>query len=182
MYCPKCAAQNLDGAKFCRTCGVDISLVPQAVAGELAKRLDAAEDDSRRPRHSRRRERDGAPLSMEGAVVRLFMGVALGIIAFILSRPGGGGDNWWFYMLIPAFIFLGKGIGALARLDRDKRSAASAAPAATPAADTTRLQPPQRAAALPPRDTGELVAPPPSVTEATTRHLGVPVERKPRDV
>jgi hypothetical protein len=31
--------------------------------------------------------------------------------------------------------------------------------------------------ALPPRDTGEM-SPPPSVTEGTTRHLGVPVERK----
>lgn len=171
MYCPKCAAQNLDDAKYCRACGADISLVPQAVAGELAKRLDAA---ASQPARGGGKE----PPSMEGGVVSLFMGIAFGIIAFVLSRQGGSGDNWWFYMLIPAFIFLGKGIGTLARLSEEKKRAAPAAFAA----DTTHLEQPRRAAALPPRDTEELIAPPPSVTEATTRHLGVPVERKPKDV
>jgi hypothetical protein len=27
MYCPQCAAQNSDGAKFCRTCGTDLEAV-----------------------------------------------------------------------------------------------------------------------------------------------------------
>ncbi|MFN2482444.1 MAG: zinc-ribbon domain-containing protein, partial [Pyrinomonadaceae bacterium] len=36
MFCPKCAAHNLDEAKFCRACGADISLVPQALTGQLA--------------------------------------------------------------------------------------------------------------------------------------------------
>ncbi|MGH9956462.1 MAG: zinc-ribbon domain-containing protein, partial [Pyrinomonadaceae bacterium] len=33
MFCPKCAAQNLDGASYCRVCGANISLVPQAITG-----------------------------------------------------------------------------------------------------------------------------------------------------
>ena len=34
MFCPKCATQNLDGASFCRSCGANISLIPQALAGQ----------------------------------------------------------------------------------------------------------------------------------------------------
>ena len=36
MFCPKCATQNLDGASFCRTCGANISLVPQALTGQMS--------------------------------------------------------------------------------------------------------------------------------------------------
>ena len=35
MFCPKCAAQNLDGASFCRVCGANVSLIPQALSGQL---------------------------------------------------------------------------------------------------------------------------------------------------
>jgi hypothetical protein len=172
MYCPKCAAQNLDDAKFCRTCGADISLVPQAVTGELAERLAAV-------------ERGGAAgcspgkesPSVEGAVVSLFMGAAFLVIALALSMSASG-DNWWFYMLIPSFVFFGKGVGALVHIREDRLRPAPPAYAS----ETTHLQPPRHAGALTPRDTGEMIARPPSVTEATTRHLGVAVERKPKDV
>ena len=172
MYCPKCAAQNLDDAKYCRACGADISLVPQAVTGELAERLAAV-------------ERGGAAgcspgkesPSVEGAVVSLFMGAAFLVIALALSMSGNG-NGWWFYMLIPSFIFFGKGVGALVRIRQDRLWPAPRAHAP----ETKRLEQPRRVSALPPRDTGEMIAPPTSVTEATTRHLGVAVERKPRDV
>lgn len=176
MYCPKCAAQNLEDAKFCRACGVDISLVPQAVAGELAQKLAANEEHSRPSRHSRR----GETPSMESGVANLFLGVAFFVVAYMLSQRAGSADNWWFYMLIPAFICLGKGIGALARISAEKRR--TQATPAPRAADTTLLNQPPRASALPPRETGEIIAPPTSVTDATTRHLGVPVERTPKDV
>ena len=37
MFCPKCATQNLEGASFCRTCGANISLVPQALTGQMVQ-------------------------------------------------------------------------------------------------------------------------------------------------
>jgi len=37
MFCPKCATQNVDGAHFCRSCGANISLVPQALTGQIAQ-------------------------------------------------------------------------------------------------------------------------------------------------
>jgi hypothetical protein len=41
MYCPRCAAQNLDGAKFCRACGTNL----ETVALALAQQLDPAQPD-----------------------------------------------------------------------------------------------------------------------------------------
>lgn len=35
MYCPRCAAQNLEGVKFCRACGTNIETVALALAGRL---------------------------------------------------------------------------------------------------------------------------------------------------
>lgn len=35
MYCPRCAAQNLDNAKFCRGCGTNLEPVALALTGEL---------------------------------------------------------------------------------------------------------------------------------------------------
>ena len=41
MYCPRCATQNLDGAKFCRACGTNL----ETVALALAQPLDPAQAD-----------------------------------------------------------------------------------------------------------------------------------------
>jgi hypothetical protein len=41
MYCPRCATQNLDGAKFCRACGTNL----ETVALALAQQLDPAQSD-----------------------------------------------------------------------------------------------------------------------------------------
>ena len=34
MFCPRCATQNLDDAKFCRTCGTNLETVGLALAGK----------------------------------------------------------------------------------------------------------------------------------------------------
>lgn len=45
MYCPRCAAQHSEEAKYCRACGENLSLVAQAMAKHLpivlANKLDA---------------------------------------------------------------------------------------------------------------------------------------------
>ncbi len=41
MYCPQCATQNLDGAKFCRVCGTNL----ETVALALAQQLDPSQSD-----------------------------------------------------------------------------------------------------------------------------------------
>lgn len=41
MYCPRCATQNIDGAKFCRVCGANL----ETVALALAQQVDPAQAD-----------------------------------------------------------------------------------------------------------------------------------------
>src|SRR5215210_3905286 len=102
MFCPKCAAQNLDGASFCRVCGANISLVPQALSGQLANQDDSFAIGER----SRRRHGTRSP-NFDSAFKNIFMSVAFLAISFWLFHLGKG---WWFWMLIPAFSMFGSGL------------------------------------------------------------------------
>ena len=151
MFCPKCATQNVDGAHFCRSCGANISLVPQALTGQL-EQPPMTEVGGRRTRH--RRE-----LTLEQPVQNLFLGIAFVIISIVLSRTIG--QVWWFWLLIPAFSLMAKGVAQFIRLKTYESRAALGAP-------------PARAAfAEPPPPQQDLRSPVSSVTEGTTRHLGV---------
>lgn len=156
MFCPKCATNNLDGASFCRGCGANISLVPQALTGQMAQApVDEVEEGGRR--HRRRRER--GEVSLDQAFKNMFMGVAFLIIAILLSRTIGYG--WWFWMLLPAFSLMGTGIAQFIRVrEREKRAELAPPPA-------------KQLFAQKPLTPEELRAPVASVTEGTTRHLGV---------
>lgn len=147
MFCPKCATQNLDGASYCRSCGANISLVPQALTGQLARPEEEKnlvdEASCFRPR---RRE-----LSLERAFKNVFLGIAFVLISIALSRSIGAG--WWFWMLIPAAMMMATGIAQYIRLKE--------------------LQNRPKPILAPPtvRPTEHLMSPPASVTEGTTRHL-----------
>ena len=150
MFCPKCATNNLEGASFCRTCGANISLVPQALTGQLAQ----SPHQSIEGRHGRRRNRE---LTLDQALKNVFLGFAFLVIAIALSRSIGQG--WWFWMLLPAFSMMGTGVAQVIRVrEREKRAS---------------ILPPTMPPAFPeqPRTVNELRPPVPSVTEGTTRHL-----------
>jgi hypothetical protein len=157
MYCPKCSTQNMDSARFCRTCGANLSLVPQALTGKLPE----AQAGNLDRRGRRRREP-----SIGRGVTRTFMGIAFLLVAagITFSGRGTGGSGLW--LLIPAFLFLGRGIGELVTLLNAERSARRIAP------------PPhvQNTSALPPGQSFDPLAPP-SVTEETTRHLDTSPQR-----
>jgi hypothetical protein len=145
MFCPKCATQNADGASFCRGCGANISLVPQALTGQLAqpnKEINVSVE------RGGKRDR----LTLDHAFKNMFLGVAFMIIAIILSRTIG--QFWWFWMLLPAFSLMGTGIAQYIRIrEREKHYTPSLPPS-------------------PARHTDQLIPPPvSSVTEGTTRHL-----------
>src|SRR5215203_4518601 len=154
MFCPKCAAQNLDGASFCRTCGANISLVPQALTGQLAQSPPEEIVEG-----GRRRRRQGREVTLDQSFKNIFMGVAFLIVAIALSRTIGQG--WWFWMLLPAFSMMGTGVAQYIRVrEREKRS-------------SLVVPPVRRGFEMPSRNPDELMPPVPSVTEGTTRHLGV---------
>lgn len=167
MFCPKCATQNLEGASFCRSCGANISLVPQALTGQLPEASPVGFGESRR--EARRRRRHSGKPSMEDGIRQLFMGIGFLLVALAVALFGGemGGKVWWFWMLIPAFALLGKGVAQIAQVKQQAKSLP--APSATL---SSTISPAPSLNALPPRNTAELVRTPPSVTEGTTRHLG----------
>jgi len=151
MFCPKCATQNLDGASFCRSCGANISLVPQALTGQLQQPPPAEVQEGCRTRR-------GRELTLEHAFKKFFLGIAFVIISIVLSRSIGQG--WWFWMLIPAFMFMATGLAQFIRLQEYAKR-------------TSLAPPPARSFVEAPPRTQELRGPVASVTEGTTRHLGV---------
>ncbi len=107
------------------------------------------------------------------------MGIGFLIVAFALLTTGvANGHKWWWAMLFPAFSLLASGISGIAKSKRLEKKNLQMQTQTQP---TLFAQPPTNAS-LPPSqanyikpqasiyDTGELVAPP-SVVEATTRHL-----------
>jgi hypothetical protein len=188
MYCPKCAAQNVEGARFCRVCGADISLIPQALTGQLPTHTAVVGYD--RQGHpinaqGRRIRKAKEPPSLEKGITKSFMGAAFFLIAISVMLFAPGGRMWWFWMLIPAFSMLGSGVAEILRLKNEQRlrqpshSTGAPTPPQIPAPSVSSASQPN---ALPHRrNTAELV-PPPSVTEGTTQLLDTPVEKSHQDV
>lgn len=153
MYCPNCAAP-IDGVKFCRTCGTNVSLDSQAITGRLPQQPA--------PPPGLEHHINAVANPENNGIREIFIGVAFLLLSIIMTK----------WLLIPAFVLLGKGIGKLTSLRMAQRYLA----------ELTRSQPPVSASAssgtLPATpDTGELPVhsgsyqPPASVIEGTTRHL-----------
>jgi uncharacterized membrane protein YvbJ len=69
MFCPKCGTENIDDAKFCRSCGANVSLVPQALTGQLPQA---------------NKHRIEKPASLSHGLSEAFIGIAFFIIAILL--------------------------------------------------------------------------------------------------
>jgi hypothetical protein len=95
------------------------------------------------------------------------MGLGFVIVALALSFTPSG-DDWWFWMLIPAFIFLGSGIGEIVRAKQAHEMTSSVAP-------PTAMPSAPRAAEMPAPNTSQLA--PPSVVEDPTKRFD-PAERQ----
>src|SRR5688500_570480 len=163
MFCPKCGIQNPETGKFCRSCGTDLGNVSDVLSGKLQIEQGC-------------RTRRGRPISLESAATKFFMGVAFITISIILGVSGMG-RGWWFWMLIPGFMFIAGGVGQYMQLrssgqvgarfaSAEQNSISGSMPnAALPPTQTNFVSPESR------YRTGDLV--PPSVTDTTTKHLEV---------
>lgn len=161
MFCPKCGIQNPENGKFCRSCGTDLANVSDVLTGKL-QITDGCTN------------RRGRPITLESAITKLFMGIAFLVVSIVLGVSGMG-RGWWFWMLIPAFMFIGGGIAQYVQIRStgqnnsgsfvaDQNSLSGSIP-------NTALPPPQTSFVAPESryKTGDLA--PHSVTDSTTRHL-----------
>jgi zinc ribbon protein len=161
MYCPNCAAQNNDGVSYCRACGTNLSLISRAITGKIPGYA------GRRGHRDERRR----PPDFGHGLMKLFGGMGF-IVAAIALAVSGMGQGWWFWLFIPAFAGLGKGLAEMI-MARDAQKKALATPTTTP---TTAPQPARVTGELPPQPDFSRM-PQPSITEDTTRHLDA-VRRK----
>ena len=175
MYCPKCAAP-IEGIKFCRQCGANVSLVPQALTGELSSAPTSQPNQlTTQPEPKTRRRRgpkEPTPPSIESATQQFMTGLGFIFVSLACLFFAPAGRIWWFWLLIPAFVNMGMGLGQYLRL----RQAQNASLPATPLPTSV---PQAVAPSLPVPTTSELklpaaaqsVAQPVSVTEHTTALL-----------
>lgn len=167
MFCPKCGTKNPDNGKFCRKCGTDLETVSDAITGKLSISNKYNEKNGKKEK-----------VSWEGAISKLFSGLAFLIIAIILGYTGAaGGRAWWFWMLIPAFAMIGSGIAQVIQIKHNESRNITIS-SNNDVNEFSSNQP----GSLPPKQTefvsnipdstyktGDLV--PPSIVENTTRHL-----------
>ena len=82
MYCPRCAAQNLDDAKFCRGCGTSLETVALALSGQYQPAANAGEGEF--PKDWLAVRHDGVQKLIRGIGLlgaALLIGAALGLFS-----------------------------------------------------------------------------------------------------
>jgi hypothetical protein len=162
MYCPKCAAMNQDGTNFCRICRTDLAMVSQALTGKLPQ--------ASKGKHGRDKDKDEP--TMENAIQNGFGGLGFILVSLGVLFYGPAGRIWWFWMLIPAFGYLGK---AASQYFSVKQKQQNPQPNnQLPQYQQPAIAPPPTPVNFGPRNTGEMVEPPPSVTESTTKLFDPP--------
>lgn len=147
MFCPKCAEQNLDDAKFCRACGANVSLVPQALTGSLLNAVN------------KNKQASGVRYMVTG------IGLISVALMALLFAPREIAWVCFFFAAVPSVIMFGAAVGEFLAASHGRRRAQSYD------RKTTELAPHEAHAELPPaRPTADMIQPA-SVAESTTRNL-----------
>ena len=172
MFCPKCATQNIEGAHFCRSCGANVSLIPQALTGKLP---EAPANDRYSRRRAKRRDEENVPASLEKGIVNVFMGIGFFVAALAVLFKFPGGFTWGWAFFIPAFSCFGRGVAMVVAARKNQQQVQGSSFNPNSMASSERSFPGETRS----HPTNELVPPVPSVTEGTTRHLGANSETRP---
>jgi len=168
MYCPRCATETSElDAKFCRSCGIDLNLVTQAMTGKISwrshllNRLDHFLLSQRRF-EERENARDG------GWNTFLGVGLLLSSITGLITEPRLW--SFWLFLLLFSFVSLMIGIGNLRLYKRYQRGGDP--PQVRPnKGPLTLLEIPTEKRQLAPSPAATSRSVPASVTENTTELL-----------
>ncbi len=167
MYCPKCGTLNIEDAKFCRACGADISLVPQALTKSLPENFVDLTEIKQKVRR-KKKEKEKRPPTLEKGLGKIFEGLAYLAIVAIGFFYFWGAILLWIWFVIPGLSCIGEGLGEVIRASRlPHTSLPQSQHDSEPSIGSTQ----QPAGELASRNTSEIDPHPFSVTEGTTRHL-----------
>ena len=163
MHCPCCGKETPESQKFCRSCGMDLQAVSQAVLAHLSA-TEADTVDKTSPASRQKLNRWGIITCLSG-VMMFFLLVIGFLFASALSRVFGTSTNA-FEFIAPwvvgsAFLLVVAGLGLVSypHLVKVLAKPQPAQPAAHPQAEAAQLPPARE------------VEPMPSVTEHTTLAL-----------
>jgi hypothetical protein len=168
MFCPKCASENPDNGKFCRSCGANLSNVLAAVEGEILFENEYSNKISVGELRST-------------AIRNIVLGFGFLFTAvFLFTIPPRDGIFWLFAM-IPGFCLLASGISRYVKSDALKKESktriAVPHPPMFPETHSKKELPPTQTDYVKPQEsiykTDDLNGEPLSITEATTHHLEI---------
>jgi len=164
MFCPKCATENPDNGKFCRSCGANLSNVLAAVEGDFFVENASSSEDSVAELRST-------------AIRNIILGFGFLFTAvFLFTIPPRDGF-FWLFALIPGFCLLASGISRYVKsdaLEKERKNRVIFPNTSTlPANQPQKELPPIQTDYVKPQKslykTEDLM--PSSVTEDTTRQL-----------
>jgi zinc ribbon protein len=172
MYCPKCAAQNQDQTKYCRSCGTDLKAIALVLNGQSSI---SGEVKDNQERERLKTQSDGIRELVQG-VLLFGLSVLLGVALALFSNKKDWMIIWLIFcgwLAVLAAFILGAGLSKLIQsrmMSRRIRELAApmTASAAIPGAETQRITEVEA--------TPETV-PPSSVSEHTTAPLVQPHPR-----
>ena len=169
MYCPRCAAPNLDGAKFCRGCGTNLETVALALVDGGPSELKNKNEGIQIAKSSLEKRRLGVNKLIQGGGL-LSASVLLGVALGVFSHDPDWIIIWLVlvgWMACFGVISIWAGVGALIESRFMLRQIGSAA--AEPFVNTLDSLPAD-GGTLNPLDTAKLSSPG-SITEHTTKLL-----------
>lgn len=153
MYCPRCATQNDDALKYCRSCGENLGVIALVMERRLPARLIAKLDEYLEWKHERLR-RDSLVSGVSGAVF-LFLsiyhlvseGFSFTVIFTFVCACILFFWSIWYFLVYQRGLSVNKTSGEELSRGREHISEVS------------------------PGNILNISAPPASVTESTTKHL-----------
>jgi len=168
MYCPRCASQSVDDAKFCRSCGANLEAVALALADQQipSKAGKKKNKEPKKEKTSMEKRSQGLRKVVEGTTmlgVSLLIGLGINLLNVHPDRMAVMGFwvvffGWLAYWGV---FSLASGLGAIVQ-------------AATMGPPAPQSQPDDNPGTVPDTDSlsSPALFPPPSVTEYTTESLG----------
>lgn len=157
MYCPDCGKENPAGQKFCRSCGLSLKPISQALAGEVVP-ADASVNSRVNPAFIVQGEERFWQNPLIYALLLILLGIVIGVVGDSVFHSTGISDIGTIIALLGVGLLGFKGVMLVIRPSRPAHRSQPA----------HQIEEPFR-----PRS---LSAEPPSVTENTTRQLDSSVE------